>query len=106
MRKITEPTPQIVFDVIEIVALEFGVTAEDILGKIKTDKLVQPRHTAMHLLYNHIFKQEVKPIRIARWFKRDATSGIIALKNVNNWLQIYPEYAEKYNLLKTKIEQL
>ena len=106
MRKITEPTPQIVFDVIEIVGLEFGLTAEDILGKIKTDKLVQPRHTAMHLLYNTIFKQRVKPIRIARWFKRDRCSAITALKNVNAWLDVYPEYVEKYNKVKTEIEKL
>ena len=106
MRKITEPTPPIVYDVTKIVSEVFNVSVDEINSKNKTDRIVEARHTAIHIVYNEIFKQTYKPIRVARWFNRVRCCATLAITNVDNWLDIYPEYAEKYNLVKAEIEKL
>jgi len=104
MRKITEPTPPIVFDVTKIVSEVFNVSVEEINSKNKTDRIVEARHTAIHVVYNEIFKQTYKPIRVARWFNRVRCCATLAITNVDNWLDIYPAYIDKYNQVIQRLQ--
>ena len=104
MKKITEPTPPIVFDVTKIVSEVFNVSIEEISSKNKTDRIVEARHTAIHVVYNEIFKQTYKPIRVARWFNRVRCCATLAITNVDDWLDIYPAYVDKYNQVIQRLQ--
>jgi len=104
MKKITEPTPPIVFDVTKIVSEVFNVSLDEISSKNKTDRIVEARHTAIHIVYNVIFEQTYKPIRVARWFNRVRCCAVLAIENVNNWLDIYPAYVEKYKQVIQRLQ--
>jgi len=98
--KIKEPIPPKALQVAMVVAENFNVTVDQILGKTRYKEVVEARHTTIHLLHNGIYKRRVVLCRLGSWFKRDHTTVLHALANVNGWLDVYPDYAEKYAKLK------
>jgi len=98
-----EPIPPNVLQVLNHVATIFNTSVGSILHKNRLKNNVEARHTAMFYLYQQTSKQKSKFTKkqIGRFFGgRDHTSVIHALQNVQNWLDVYPDFVERYKALE------
>ena len=104
-----EPIPPAVLQVIWHVAKIFEVSVEGILHKNRLKNNVEARHTAMYYLYQQTAKQKGKFTKkeVGGFFGgKDHTTVIHALQNVQNWLDIYPDYVERYNEVEKACEHI
>lgn len=106
MAKIKEPIPPKALEVIMHVSDVFGVSVDNILGKCRLRDYTEARHTAIHILYMNIYRRKNTLSRVGAWFGRDHTTVIHARNNVQNWIEIYPEFKERYELLMKKTSHL
>lgn len=101
-KRVKEPIHPKALEVVMKVAELFEVPVSDIFSKCRKKEMITARHTAIHRLYN---MQGCSPhkkagiVRIGDWFGMDHTSVIHAKKNVQNWIDTYPDYKVTYNTL-------
>lgn len=100
MAKYKEQMPPKVLQVLTIIGYELNVSVEDMKARIRKKHIVEARHFAIHILFNHIFKRRVSLPRLGGWMNRDHTSVIHAIRNVDAYLDVYPEIQAKYNKIK------
>lgn len=109
MKKQKEPIPPSILQVVSHVANIFNVSVEGILHKNRLKNNVEARHTAMYYIYNRNAKHSRKFTKkeVGDFFGgKDHTTVIHALNNVKNWLDVYPEFAERYKHLEKTCEHI
>ena len=74
------PTSVLVERIIDAVAKEFDVTAEDLKSKKKTDNIARARHTAIYIIRN---LTELSYKAIGEIFNRDHSTVINSIEKVN-----------------------
>lgn len=101
-RKFKEPIPPKALEVVMKVSEIYGISIDDILGKCRDGDIIIARHVAMHRLYTMEPKSDIKRgtlARIGRWFNRDHTTVLNALKKVKDYREIYEDFATTYDTL-------
>ena len=80
----------------------FGVTMNEILSTRHNRKVVLPRHVGIYLARK--FTRASYPV-IGKYFRRDHTSTISAVKQVNNRMKFWPEHKRDVEKLETLIKE-
>lgn len=92
MRKYPPPPTFPMRSIVEVTALEFGLTPNDILGDGRTRRLVIPRHIAMWIAAT---TERWPVLAIARYFGRDHATVFHAISRVPGHLRRSTEMLEK-----------
>ena len=102
MKPSKEQIPAKALEVVMKVAEIYDVPVHDIMSKFRNGNMIIARHVAMHRLYTMQPKGKYKyagVVKIARWFDRDHSSVVNAIRKVNDNIRIYDDYAATYNTL-------
>ncbi len=88
--------PERVLHIIEGTAADHGVSVADILGRRRTRKISDARHSAMWRVRSISWKGmgwHGRPSypQIGRWFRRDHTTVLLAIKRVSEVCFLRPE---------------
>lgn len=91
-------TPQ---DVVQIVSDNFGIAYDDILSLHRERKKTEARHTAQSLVYKYC---RISMVSVGKFFGRDHSTIIHARRNVKNYMDVYPSYRQKIDIIEARIK--
>lgn len=99
MGKITKTLTQ--QEVVQIVSDNFGVQYDDILSPHRERAKTEARHTAQTLAYKYC---GLSLSNIGKFFGRDHSTIIHARNNVKNYMEVYPSYRQKFDIIEAQIK--
>lgn len=83
------------------VTAEFGVSINDLTGRLRDREFVVPRQIAMFLIKEHT---KMSLVEIGKMFNRDHSTVIYSIRTVRDLLETNKVFREKYEQIPRQIE--